>query len=1069
MIPKFEDSPASWLTTFDRIQSVQDRYEVLTDSGIVQVMVSDAVKGVLNEIKRMPGRRVAGQRAMALMMNPRATLGEHAGSVISEADIEVARNDAGIFFSRFYPQISYDSFNFPTEVAVAFETPNSLGEMALSKQVLDALSHARFVAKLSRAIESGDTLLSWGQLTVELFPNNNDHLVELQKTLEILAKHKYQVTQKEVYELSGYAERITAIGVEEVAYVPGVTRLNDQDGWFPENIIPVIGFTPEGRDEMVMVHATEEVLEAIQMGIDEAVDQGVETVDVDGLPKQLTLIEAKLLHEHIKDHVQAIALSEDLQIPDGSDTENPDNVRKTIIPPGAKPRLIHRSNFLGVDFGSRSAALQATEIPQIPFEPVATIRPSIAVMPHQMEGVAWMQNLYRARVSGKIEGCILADDMGLGKTFQMLLFIAWAYEHKLTTAPALIVAPVSLLENWEAEAGKFFKEGTFKTLTAYGDNLKSLRVPRSQIDDALKQENLVNFLKPNWVGQSNLVLTTYETLRDLEFSFAKQSWFVVACDEAQKIKNPVAQVSRTAKKLKAEFKIACTGTPVENTIVDLWSLFDFVQPGLLCSLDVFARDYKKPIETTVALRKANEIAAGQGPDEEAIAELEKSKLLIEELRTKITPQLLRRTKAQVATLPKKHFVQTCKKIPISSFQRGLYSGAVNSFFQTKKGQGKSDFKSYLQVLQYLRTLCGHPQVYGFNSRTYEALERIKVQSPKVGWLLNELEAIKRTGEKAIIFCEFKQTQAMLQYYIEKQFGFKPDIVNGEVSASSKSEFSRQKKITAFQAQPGFSAIILSPVAVGFGVNIQAANHVIHYSRTWNPAKEDQATDRAYRIGQTRDVYVYCPTIHAHDFDTFEVVLDRLLDFKRSLAGDILNGCPDVTPMDIPLALIADKANAFDEDAPMDAMDAMDLDGRFFEGLAAAVWKQMDYPITHCTPQSGDHGVDVVAINQKGDGVLIQVKTSSTFGHKMGWDIVKDVVGGKAYYELKHPNTKFKLVAVTNQYFGPQAIQQGRINGVELVDRDKLLVLLDKHPVKRSDILKFIDSPKEYAVSDYFED
>lgn len=133
--------------------------------------------------------------------------------------------------------------------------------------------------------------------------------------------------------------------------------------------------------------------------------------------------------------------------------------------------------------------------------------------------------------------------------------------------------------------------------------------------------------------------------------------------------------------------------------------------------------------------------------------------------------------------------------------------------------------------------------------------------------------------------------------IEEEFKLRPDIINGDISASASHTASRQKRIKAFQEKSGFGVIVLSPVAVGFGVNIQRANHVIHYTRTWNPAKEDQATDRAYRIGQQRPVYVYYPVVHAHDFTTFDIKLDELLEYKRKLAEDMLNGSGDIAPGD----------------------------------------------------------------------------------------------------------------------------------------------------------------------------
>lgn len=156
------------------------------------------------------------------------------------------------------------------------------------------------------------------------------------------------------------------------------------------------------------------------------------------------------------------------------------------------------------------------------------------------------------------------------------------------------------------------------------------------------------------------------------------------------------------------------------------------------------------------------------------------------------------------------------------------------------------------------------------------------------------DTVEVEDEKVIVFCEFREVQRLLLSCIEVELGYSATIINGDTSASSRNVDSRHKRIRAFQEKPGFGVLILSPVAVGFGGNIQAANHVVHYMRTWNPAKEDQATDRAYRIGQTKDVHVYYPTVAADDFVTFDVKLDQLLTKKRELAGDMLNGSGDIS-------------------------------------------------------------------------------------------------------------------------------------------------------------------------------
>jgi SNF2 family DNA or RNA helicase len=173
------------------------------------------------------------------------------------------------------------------------------------------------------------------------------------------------------------------------------------------------------------------------------------------------------------------------------------------------------------------------------------------------------------------------------------------------------------------------------------------------------------------------------------------------------------------------------------------------------------------------------------------------------------------------------------------------------------------------------------------------------ESPKVAWLLKMLREIEKKQEKVIIFTEFREIQAFLQRTIGQAFGLAVSTVNGDTSASSgRGGLTRQKLIDQFQGKQGFNVIILSTTAVGFGVNVQKANHVIHYTRCWNPAKEDQATDRAYRIGQDKEVFVYYPSIYADNFDTFEIKLDRLLADKRRLAGDMLNGTSEISVQEL---------------------------------------------------------------------------------------------------------------------------------------------------------------------------
>lgn len=197
----------------------------------------------------------------------------------------------------------------------------------------------------------------------------------------------------------------------------------------------------------------------------------------------------------------------------------------------------------------------------------------------------------------------------------------------------------------------------------------------------------------------------------------------------------------------------------------------------------------------------------------------------------------------------------------------------------------------LGLLHRLKLICAHPAVINPDPRYREA-------SPKLNWMLKTLDEIKHTSkDKVIIFTELRDLQREIQHAIQQRFGFRPVIINGDTSTKSQSHNSRQRLIDDFQSQPGFGVIILSTVAVGFGVNVQKANHVIHYTRCWNPAKEDQATDRAYRIGQTKDVYVYYPTVKDNAITTFEETLDALLNRRRALARDMLCASPDLNGAD----------------------------------------------------------------------------------------------------------------------------------------------------------------------------
>ncbi len=1026
LAPTFEGAPDRWLAAFDRAGAVLDRYDFPTPEGILYVEIAPNVRTVLENVKRLPGRRVAGSRAEAFLVNPFATLGKAASATIDEAQFMRAREKAGLLFERFFAHIERDAFGYPTSVGLRIESPRADGPFQTElRAFVDDDELRSFVEGVERSMGRGLQLCGWEGYDFEIMGETEAELGLLRDALAARVKPQVLVSYASIYDLSAYTHRIEGIGDEKPFYSPYIAKKFDDDGWFPQNVLPVISFTPEGQTEPVAVPVTPELKESLGRKIAEALASGRDAVDLPGLSKPMPLKEAQAILKTI-DEVE-------IDVKNGNfDPAKPKP--KTETGPESEPgvrskHLVIRANIQTVDYDEARRDILANGNRNLDV-PDDVLKPGVALKEHQVEGVGWLQHMFR-HAPDHCRGVVLADDMGLGKTLQLLTLIATAFRSDPSLKPALVVAPVSLLENWEQEAKKFLVDGNLKLLIAYGDALASLRVAREHVDEQLRKEGIVRFLKPNWRNGANVVLTTYETLRDLEFTFAAEKWSMMVCDEAQRIKNPNAMTTRAAKKMNVAFRVACTGTPVENTLTDLWCLFDYVQPGLLGALNDFCTKYRRPIE----------------------AETDEEKARVEELRTLIAPQILRRTKKEVAKdLPEK--LAPPIRLPLSAYQRTLYADAIEKF--KKREQENSPFKNHLALLHYLRQVCTDPREYGLGAFRPEPLERARERSPKLGWLVDKLREIRerggknsKYGQKVIVFCEFRDMQRMLRHYVAEIFGFAPDIINGDTSASSKRTDSRQKRIDAFQERPGFAVIILSPVAVGFGVNIQAANHVVHFTRHWNPAKEDQATDRAYRIGQEREVFVYCPIVAADDFSTFDVKLDDMLAFKRGLAEDMLNGSLDVAPTDFPIEEMAPPEQRSGLASRITVDDLEIMQPRYFEAFVAALWQKRGFRRVYVTPQH-DGGVDVVAMNDR-SGVLIQCKTSSTQDAQLGWDAVKEVVGGHALYARQHPGIDFARACVTNQFFNSTAHERAGYNQVEIVEKPALEQLIAQHAVTKLDV------------------
>lgn len=1078
--PYFDGAPEDWMDKFDAFKFIPEHNDFPTSIGRIRVIFPESIREVLTVIKKeFDGRRVAGSKAEAFLRNPFAYLGEAASKVLDEKQIQEAKDKAGICSTRLSLLPNIEKGIIEGVTATIYQ---SLGD-GMAKADRSLISSANDLDLLIKEIESALSeerqFFTWRNFVVDVDGALYQTLDQVKVWFNVWKDQvKNFIDFNDIYALDNYGERIEGIGIAKPIYSAYIKKESeDNSSWAPN---PLISISLVPGSPPVFVAVDEAWIKELEEKIDQARASGVDKIADSRLPIPLSISEAIALIEELKILLGIInpggesgPNSPGPQGPNPPTPPGPNPPGPTPpTPPGPNPptppgptplagkgkkvSLLVKVNIAELDYTETDLEAMRESILNVPkgFSPQlpSDLKSEIKLKKHQLVGLAWMQYLY-SKAPEYCRGALLADDMGLGKTLQLLSLLSWFYERNPNAAPSLIVAPPVLMENWKNEAKNFFNNFP-EILLLHADGLSARRQPKEFIDQALLDKKIANLLTPNWLGTAKVVLTTYETVRDYEFSLAKQEFIFMICDEAQKIKTPNAQSTMAAKKQKAKFRIACTGTPVENSLADLWCLFDFIQPGLLGALDEFGRTYRKPIE------------AKEAGDTKAME-------VIDRLRAKINPQILRRMKYDIADeLPEKHMVFNDEyefdgalrkrlSVPISNHQRNLYAQGLRQIAAiAQENDAKRRSNVSFAVLHFVKALCSEP--YCLPKTTFaidsNGIDVHLNNAPKLKWLLNTLEQISYKQEKVIIFTDIKEIQRSLALFIRKRFDFSAQIINGDID-------DRQDLIDAFQNREGFGVIILSPLAVGFGVNIVSANHVIHFTRTWNPAKEGQATDRAYRIGQTKDVYVYCPTITADDFVTFDAKLDRLMTLKTSLAGDMLDGVgsdisrgslmPDSGPGGVKV----------DTDKVVDINRVDTLDGATFEVFCQLLFGAYPNKAYITLKQKGDGGVDIVVISNDGKGLIGQCKHSTL--HELGWDAVKEVAAGSPAYQARHPGVMFQKVAITNQRFNSTAIQQANTLGVKLIGRTELIDLLDKAKLKQlaldEEIFKFyMNSSKSTA-------
>jgi non-specific serine/threonine protein kinase len=451
--------------------------------------------------------------------------------------------------------------------------------------------------------------------------------------------------------------------------------------------------------------------------------------------------------------------------------------------------------------------------------------------PYQQTGVRWLHLLSTLGL-----GACLADDMGLGKTMQVLALMLVLRKTGRAGGTNLLVAPASLLANWTSEIERFAP--SLKTIVAHPSTISTSEIRAVDMDR---------------VKDVDLVVTSYGTLVRVP-ELLKIHWQLAILDEAQAIKNPGAKQSRVVKQLKAQARIALTGTPVENRLGDLWSIFDFINPGLLGSGKEFAAFAKR-----LAERAHNPYAP---------------------LRQLVRPYILRRLKTDrsvISDLPEKTEVKAfCQ---LSRKQAAMYQEGVNELARQleTRVEGIERRGMILSFLMRFKQICNHPSQWLGDDGWAEQ------DSGKLARLREIVEVIAARQEKVLVFTQFREITSYLAAFLESVFMRSGLVLHGETEVKS-----RQSLVRQFQEDERIPFFVLSLKAGGTGLNLTAASHVVHFDRWWNPAVEDQATDRAFRIGQTKNVLV-------HKFvcrGTLEEKIDALIDSKQQMSKDVLEGGKD---------------------------------------------------------------------------------------------------------------------------------------------------------------------------------
>lgn len=769
-----------------------------------------------------------------------------------------------------------------------------------------------------------------------------------------------------------FSERVTGLGLWAPPVLPYIKQV--ENSWIPEEFGLFFGET--------FIPLAPEDINPLKEEIKRALDEGLKETTFNG--KKIPISDETLKA------VQAIQGIIQPQGPSGKPPEDPTQPEVLLI----------KENFDDLTFEKQLQKRKRFEQSSI------TNKISSDLMPHQEDSLNWQINAYLAGLPGILN----ADDQGLGKTLQTIAFLSWLQENmrngpNKAKKPILVVAPTSLLRNWGNEVIQHMTSefGLGSKIDAFGVSLKSLK-RKNENGEIILDLGVGEEVQPD--SRLCWILTTYTTLKEHQIEFAKIDFGAVIFDEIQAIKNVSTLSHRAAASLKSDFSIGLTGTPVENAISDLWAIIDILSPGYLGSLKDFVGKYND--SSIDEYKFLNKRLFEQSYDS----------------RDKKTPPLaIRRMKSDtIANLPQKNYRLHTEIMPQQ--QEVAYDSALVELASAGRG-------SVLKVLHRLRGISLYPGLISQMNNEENALSTLRNASARFKSTLDILDKIKDRNEKALIFLENHEMQYALRSLLEQQYNLpEVPIINGQVMP-----IRRGKIVENFQNKMGdgqFDLLILSPKAAGVGLTLTAATNIIHVSRWWNPAIEEQCNDRIYRIGQREDVTIHVPiSVHSkHQTQSFDCILNNIMLRKRKLFREILMPAENLSK---------DQNTIFDElkgisDFDISYIDS--LDWKAFEHWTGTRASELgDWEVSN-TPRTGDGGLDIYMKHvERKNVVLVQCKHTTRDEKFLGTGPIHEILHAAQRYDT---GKNYQSVVITNAHgFVKEAMELALENNIILIDRQRL--------------------------------